>query len=378
MLVRKSIAAALMTVAIAFPAVAAETGAWPELQASADAWPQIAQVNPDDENAPPFKPRRKPGQGGAPAAEGGEKGGPSGEPSQKKVRKSDQQAPAAAPERKKEQKEKGSPPERSAKPGTGSGAPEGQAPPKKVRKPDQKTPAQDATRKDATPEQKKVRKSQPQQPPRAAPDVETRQAEPLRRKPGNGPDAVVKPGAPRDGGPRVIRRAGPKGPGPTVVIGTPSSDQILRRLEAPVRVAPPRNERVTIREFKRRPELRRAAPSIDIQSINFAFGSAEIPVSQYRKVEIIADALDQLLRRRPESRILIEGHTDAVGSDYSNQALSEQRAASLKRTLVRDFGLPPYALETVGYGEDFLLVPTQAEEWQNRRVTLRRIDDFIE
>lgn len=180
--------------------------------------------------------------------------------------------------------------------------------------------------------------------------------------------------------PRRFRRPGPQEPGPDVMIEveTPSSEQILRRLEAPVRIAPNRSQRVTIREFKRRPELRRAAPSIDIQSINFAFGSAEIPYSQYRKVENIADALDRLLRRRPDSRVLIEGHTDAVGSSYSNQILSEQRAASLKRTLVREFGIPAYAMETVGYGEEFLLVPTPYEDWHNRRVTLRRIDDFIQ
>ena len=180
--------------------------------------------------------------------------------------------------------------------------------------------------------------------------------------------------------PRRFRGPGPQQPGPDVKIEveTPSSDQILRELEAPVRVAPGRSERVTIREFKRRPELRRAAPSIDIQSINFAFGSAEIPYSQYRKVENIARALDRLLRRRPDSRILIEGHTDAVGSSYSNQILSEQRAASLRHMLVREFGIPPYAMETVGYGEEFLLVPTPHEDWQNRRVTLRRIDDFIQ
>ena len=77
------------------------------------------------------------------------------------------------------------------------------------------------------------------------------------------------------------------------------------------------------------------------------------------------------------ARVLIEGHTDAVGSFQSNQVLSEQQAASLKGTLVREFGVPGYALETVGYGEEFLLVPTQNENWQNRRVTLRRFDDFI-
>lgn len=158
---------------------------------------------------------------------------------------------------------------------------------------------------------------------------------------------------------------------------TPSAAQIERQLQAAptTRIQP--NQRVTVREFKRRPDLRRMAPSIDIQSINFAFGSAEVPYSQYGKVENIANALDRILRRDPGARVLIEGHTDAVGSFSSNQALSERRAASLKQTLVREFGIPRYALETVGYGEEFLLVPTQNENWRNRRVTLRRYDAFI-
>ena len=158
---------------------------------------------------------------------------------------------------------------------------------------------------------------------------------------------------------------------------TPSAATIERQLEAAPQVKLRPNQRVTIREFKRRPDLRRMARSIDIQSINFAFGSAAISNSQYGKIENIADALHRILRRNPSARVLIEGHTDAVGSFQSNQILSEQRAASLKRTLVREFGVPAYALETVGYGEEFLLVQTQNEEWRNRRVTLRRFDDFI-
>lgn len=158
---------------------------------------------------------------------------------------------------------------------------------------------------------------------------------------------------------------------------TPSASQIERQLQAAPTTRLQPNQRVTVREFKRRPDLRRMAPSIDIQSINFAFGSAEVPYSQYGKVENIANALDRILRRDPEARVLIEGHTDAVGSFSANQALSERRAASLKQTLVRQFGIPRYALETVGYGEEFLLVPTQNENWRNRRVTLRRYDAFI-
>ncbi|TIW48276.1 MAG: OmpA family protein, partial [Mesorhizobium sp.] len=139
---------------------------------------------------------------------------------------------------------------------------------------------------------------------------------------------------------------------------TPSAATIERQLEASPRVKLRPNQRVTIREFKRRPDLRRMARSIDIQSINFAFGSAAISESQYGKIENIADALQRILRRDPGARVLIEGHTDAVGSFQSNQILSEQRAASLKRTLVREFGVPGYTLETVGYGEEFLLMQT--------------------
>ncbi|MER2537459.1 MAG: OmpA family protein [Rhizobiaceae bacterium] len=157
----------------------------------------------------------------------------------------------------------------------------------------------------------------------------------------------------------------------------PSSGQIMRQLDAAPRRRVRPEDRVTIQEFRRRPDLRRSAPSIDIQAINFEFASAEIPRSEFRKVREIANAFDQLSRRRRGARFLIEGHTDAVGTREANQMLSERRAASLKRVLVNEFGVSPRMLETVGYGEDFLLVDTQREEWRNRRVTIRRIDEFV-
>jgi outer membrane protein OmpA-like peptidoglycan-associated protein len=158
---------------------------------------------------------------------------------------------------------------------------------------------------------------------------------------------------------------------------TPSAARIEQELKAAPRRKLAPQERVTVQELRRRPELRRIAPSIDIQSINFAFGSAEIPYSQFGKVENIATAMERILRRQRREVFLIEGHTDAVGSFSSNQSLSERRAESLRRVLVQEFGIPRRALETVGYGEEFLLVPTQNEDWRNRRVTLRRVTDVV-
>ena len=157
----------------------------------------------------------------------------------------------------------------------------------------------------------------------------------------------------------------------------PSADAILRKLQrAPaVKIAP--EKRVNRNVLKRRPDLRRIAPSIDIQAINFAFGSTQIPVNERWKVQNIGIALNNLIARNPDEVVLIEGHTDAVGTRQANQRLSEGRAASLKRDLVRYFNVPSYNIDTVGYGEDYLLVQTQNENWRNRRVTLRRITDVI-
>lgn len=157
----------------------------------------------------------------------------------------------------------------------------------------------------------------------------------------------------------------------------PSAAQIQRKLEAEPEIILAPKDRVPLRHLKKRPELRHRAPSIDIQAINFEFGSAEIPYNQFWKVEEIAIAMRRILRRRRQEVFLIEGHTDAVGSRYSNQLLSERRARSLRRVLVHEFGIPHYALETEGYGEDYLLVQVPYAEWRNRRVTLRRVTDFI-
>jgi flagellar motor protein MotB len=46
-------------------------------------------------------------------------------------------------------------------------------------------------------------------------------------------------------------------------------------------------------------------------------------------------------------------------------------------TLTQRFGVPAENLTTQGYGEQYLKVPTQVAERQNRRVTLRRITPLL-
>lgn len=158
---------------------------------------------------------------------------------------------------------------------------------------------------------------------------------------------------------------------------TPSARKIERFLAAPTKRKLSASKKIKRQDLRRRSDIRSIAPSIDIQAINFEFGSAHIPNSEYWKVENIAQAMRRILRRKRVEVFLIEGHTDAVGSRYNNQLLSERRAQSLKKVLVRQFHIDPWALETAGFGEDYLLLPTSRAEWQNRRVTLRRVTDVI-
>ena len=80
-----------------------------------------------------------------------------------------------------------------------------------------------------------------------------------------------------------------------------------------------------------------------------------------------------MLNRDPDQVYLIEGHTDAVGTNVANLALSDRRAESVADILSNYYGIPPENLVTQGYGEQYLKIPTVAAERENRRVAFRNI-----
>jgi outer membrane protein OmpA-like peptidoglycan-associated protein len=117
---------------------------------------------------------------------------------------------------------------------------------------------------------------------------------------------------------------------------------------------------------------------VDLDDINFEFGSWEITPDQMPQLERLASAIKRLLDRNPDEVLLIEGYTDAVGSEEDNLTLSDRRAEAVATVLTQYFDVPPENLVTQGYGEQFLKVDTQLAERLNRRVALRRITPFLE
>ncbi|WP_419694816.1 OmpA family protein [Mesorhizobium muleiense] len=130
-------------------------------------------------------------------------------------------------------------------------------------------------------------------------------------------------------------------------------------------------------EVRRSARIRDKVRRIDLDIINFEFGSAQIPESEIGKLEGVAGAMQRLLKENPGETFLIEGHTDAVGAEVANLALSDQRAEAVATALTNVFDIAPENMETQGYGEQYLKVETQEPERENRRVAIRRITPLI-
>jgi outer membrane protein OmpA-like peptidoglycan-associated protein len=124
--------------------------------------------------------------------------------------------------------------------------------------------------------------------------------------------------------------------------------------------------------------LRDRMPRIDLDTVTFDTGSWQIGPDQFDKLAVVADAIQRALARNPREVFLIEGHTDAVGSDVDNLSLSDRRAETVAVVLTEQFHLPPENLVTQGYGSQFLKIQTQAPERQNRRVAVRRVTPLLE
>lgn len=174
---------------------------------------------------------------------------------------------------------------------------------------------------------------------------------------------------------------------PPMRLTIPAEEYILdaRRVDDPDRYytfldQPPveRVERLySIDEVKRSARIRDKTRRVDLDTITFEFGSASIAESEVRRLEGVARAIERLLEENPAETFLVEGHTDAVGSDIANLALSDRRAEAVADALTNVFAIPPENLATQGYGEQYLKIKTEEPERENRRVAIRRITPLV-
>ena len=85
------------------------------------------------------------------------------------------------------------------------------------------------------------------------------------------------------------------------------------------------------------------------------------------------EKLGELIRRSPQARFRIEGHTDSFGGPDYNARLSLARAESVKTWLAQTMGIDPARIDTRGLGSTKPLAPTDGtieQQQLNRRVEI--------
>jgi outer membrane protein OmpA-like peptidoglycan-associated protein len=109
----------------------------------------------------------------------------------------------------------------------------------------------------------------------------------------------------------------------------------------------------------------------DVYSIYFSFNSDRIREESEPTLDEIAD----VLRRHPDWKLAIEGHTDSIANDAYNLALSQRRAAAVKQALVSRKSVAGARLTTTGVGESRPKDRNDTLEGRarNRRVELVRV-----
>jgi OOP family OmpA-OmpF porin len=109
---------------------------------------------------------------------------------------------------------------------------------------------------------------------------------------------------------------------------------------------------------------------ISLTGINFGVGRSTVAAAS----EPLLKKVQESIARFPDAPLVVEGHTDANGTDSANLLLSQDRADAVKEYLVRNAGVNPEKITSIGYGESR---PVASNETNEGRARNRRIDLII-
>lgn len=106
---------------------------------------------------------------------------------------------------------------------------------------------------------------------------------------------------------------------------------------------------------------------LTLGDVLFDVGKATLAPGATRNIDQIAS----FMQRYPDRDAVIEGHTDSMGEDSFNLALSRERAFAVRRALVSS-GVPANRLSTQGFGESLPLANNDSStgRQKNRRVEI--------
>lgn len=121
---------------------------------------------------------------------------------------------------------------------------------------------------------------------------------------------------------------------------------------------------LTVRKTRSLKLLTEPQPALSLP-VQFSFDSSKIEPSARPQLDALAEGIKML---PPNQKVVIEGHTDAAGTEQYNQQLSQRRAAAVKSYLVSAHGISADRLKDVGYGLKRPIDGADPLAAENRRV----------
>ena len=119
-------------------------------------------------------------------------------------------------------------------------------------------------------------------------------------------------------------------------------------------------------------EVKRVGEGINVtfeEGVLFAYDKFDVtPAAEQKLVQ-----LSEILNKYPDTYVLIEGHTDATGSDDYNLSLSKKRAEAVSNEL-REKDVKNKRIRTAWYGE---AQPKYSNETESQRAKNRRVEFAI-
>jgi len=181
---------------------------------------------------------------------------------------------------------------------------------------------------------------------------------------------LVEPALPKPA--RIVLLPDPSGKTGAVIVRTPSGEQLLNEAYAGLQASTDgitRSIESAANVTARYGDLLAAASPRPVTFVvRFETGSAtKLTVESAAVVERLNDALINW----PAPQLMIVGHTDRVGTDEANDALSLKRAQTVAKFLI-ERGVATTRIESGGRGKREPLVPTAdgVAEAANRRVEI--------
>ncbi|AWD33082.1 putative peptidoglycan-associated lipoprotein [Candidatus Fokinia solitaria] len=112
-------------------------------------------------------------------------------------------------------------------------------------------------------------------------------------------------------------------------------------------------------------ELAQALLKSHANIVYFDFDKYSLDAADKQKLDQVSD----LLKKYPKASVVIEGHTDSIGTEKYNIGLGERRANSIKQYLTSKGGISSERLTIVSYGNSVPVADNSTPEGraQNRR-----------